>query len=81
MVVLERQIYEIEYIEGLLQALNTLSVDIVESMSKINETISHLIINHLHNMDDMHIDETTLPKLEKQDTLPNEKIPELINDK
>lgn len=78
MVVLARQIYEIEYIEGLLQALNTLSVDIGESMSKINEAISHLIDNHLRNMDGIHIDETTLQKLEKQDALPYEKIPELI---
>ncbi len=78
MVVLARQIYEVEYIEGLLQALNTLSVDIGESMSKINEAISHLIDNHLRNMDGMHIDETTLQKLEKQDALPYEKIPELI---
>lgn len=78
MVVLARQIYEIEYIEGLLQALNTLSIDIAESMSKINEAISRLIDNHLRNMDGMHIDETTLQKLEKQDALPYEKIPELI---
>lgn len=78
MVVLARHIYEIEYIEGLLQALNTLSVDIGESMSKINEAISHLIDNHLRNMDGMHIDETVLQKLERQDALPYEKIPELI---
>lgn len=78
MVVLARQIYEIEYIEGLLQALNTLSVDIGESMSKINEAISRLIDNHLRNMDGMHIDETLLQKLEMQDALPYEKIPELI---
>lgn len=78
MVVLARQIYEIEYIEGLLQALNTLSVDIGESMSKINEAISRLIDNHLRNMDGMPIDETLLQKLEKQDALPYEKIPELI---
>lgn len=78
MVVLARQIYEIEYIEGLLQALNTLSVNIEESMSKINEAISHLIDNHLRNMDGMRIDETVLQKLEKQDALPYEKIPELI---
>lgn len=78
MVVLARHIYEIEYIEGLLQALNTLSVDIGESMSKINEAISRLIDNHLRNMIGMHIDETTLQKLEKQDALPYEKIPELI---
>lgn len=78
MVVLARHIYEIEYIEGLLQALNTLSVDIGESMSKINEAISRLIDNHLRNMVGMHIDETTLQKLEKQDALPYEKIPEFI---
>lgn len=78
MVVLARHIYEIEYIEGLLQALNTLSVDIAESMSKVNDAISRLIDNHLHSMNSMHIDEAHLQKLEKQDALPFEKIPELI---
>lgn len=78
MVVLARQIYEVEYIKGLLQALNTLSIYIGESMSKINEAISHLIDNHLRNMDGMHIDETTLQKLEKQDAFTYEKIPKLI---
>ena len=78
MVVLARQIYEIEYIEGLLQALNTLSVDIGESMSKINEAVSRLIDNHLRNMSSMYIDETILQKLEKLDALPYEKIPKLI---
>lgn len=68
-------IYEVEYIEGLLQALNTLFIDIAKSMSKINEAIPRLIDNHLRNMVGIHIDRTTLPKLEKQDALPYEKIP------
>lgn len=78
MVVLSNKIHEIKYTEGLLQALNTLSVDIGESMSKINDAISRLIDNHLHNMDTMKIDETNLSKIEKQNALPIEQIPELI---
>lgn len=78
MVVLSNKIHEIKYTEGLLQALNTLSVDISESMSKINDAISRLIDNHLHNMDSMKIDETDLSKIEKQNALPIEQIPELI---
>lgn len=78
MVVLSHKIHEIKYTEGLLQALNTLSVDIGESMSKINEAISRLIDNHLHNMDSMRINETDLSKIEKQNSLPIEQIPELI---
>lgn len=78
MVVISNKIHEIKYTEGLLQALNTLSVDIGESMSKINDAISRLIDNHLHNMDTMKIDETNLSKIEKQNALPIEQIPELI---
>ena len=78
MVVISNKIHEIKYTEGLLQALNTLSVDIGESMSKINDAISRLIDNHLHNMDIMKIDETNLSKIEKQNALPIEQIPELI---
>lgn len=78
MVVISNKIHEIKYTEGLLQALNTLSVDIGESMSKINDAISRLIDNHLHNMDTMKIDETNLSKIEKQYALPIEQIPELI---
>lgn len=78
MVVISNKIHEIKYTEGLLQALNTLSVDIGESMSKINDAISRLIDNHLHNMDTMKIDEINLSKIEKQNALPIEQIPELI---
>lgn len=78
MVVLSNKIHEIKYTEGLLQALNTLSVDIGESMSKINDAISRLIDNHLRNMDNMRLDENDLSKIEKQNALPIEQIPELI---
>lgn len=78
MVVLSNKIHEIKYTEGLLQALNTLSVDIGESMSKINDAISQLIDNHLRNMDNMRLDEKDLSKIEKQNALPIEQIPELI---
>ena len=78
MVVLSNKIHETKYTEGLLQALNTLSVDIGESMSKINDAISRLIDNHLHNMDSMRLDEKEFSKIEKQNALPIEQIPELI---
>lgn len=78
MVVLSNKIHEIKYTEGLLQALNTLSVDIGESMSKINDAISRLIDNHLRNMDSMRLDEKDLSQIEKQNALPIEQIPELI---
>lgn len=78
MVVLSNKIHEIKYTEGLLQALNILSVDIGESMSKINDAILRLIDNHLRNMDSMRLDEEDLSKIEKQNALPIEQIPELI---
>lgn len=78
LVVLANQIYEIEYIEGLLLALNTLSVDVGESMTKINDAISRLIDNHLNNMFMKKIDENKLADIEKQNALPIDKIPDLI---
>lgn len=47
-------------------------------MSKINDAISRLIDNHLRNMDNMRLDEKDLSKIEKQNALPIEQIPELI---
>lgn len=78
MVFLAHQIHEIKYTEGLLQALNTLSIDINESMRKINEAISRLIDNHLHNLSSLHINENELMKLEKKDAPPIDKLTELL---
>lgn len=78
LVILANQIYEIEYIEGLLLALNTLSVDIGDSMVKINDAISRLIDNHINNMFIKKMDENKLADIEKQNSLPIDKIPELI---
>lgn len=78
LVILANQIYEIEYIEGLLLALNTLSVDVGDSMVKINNAISRLIDNHINNMFIKKMDENKLADIEKQNSLPVDKIPELI---
>ncbi len=74
MVLLAKQIHEVKYTEGLLQALNTLSTDINESMQKINQAISRLIDNHLRNLDSLHVEEDDLIRIDKKDCLPYEKV-------
>lgn len=78
LIILANQLYEIEYIEGLLLGLNTLSIDVKDSMVKINNAISRLIDNHINNMFTKKIDENKLSDIEKQNALPIEQIPELI---
>ena len=78
LVILANQLYEIEYIEGLLLGLNTLSIDVKDSMVKINNAISRLIDNHINNMFVKIIDENKLADIEKQNALPIDKIPDLI---
>lgn len=78
LVILANQLYEIEYIEGLLLGLNTLSIDVKDSMTKINNAISRLIDNHINNMFIKKIDENKLADIEKQNALPIDKIPDLI---
>lgn len=47
LVILAKHIHEIEYIEGLLLSLNSLSLNIDESMKRINSAIDKLLNNHL----------------------------------
>lgn len=47
LVILAKHIHEIEYIEGLSLSLNSLSINIDESMKRINSAIDKLLNNHL----------------------------------
>lgn len=47
LVILAKHIHEIEHIEGLLLSLNSLSINIDESMKRINSAIDKLLNNHL----------------------------------
>ena len=78
MVIIAKQIHEIKYTEGLLITLNTLSVDIGESMSKINIAINRLIDNHL-GVDDKFLKDEDLLKQEMQkDSMPYEKVEKIV---
>lgn len=78
MVILAKQIYEIEYIEGLLLTLNTLSVDINESMRKVNEAIDKLIDNHLKYDCEPLKNEESLKCETKKDAMPYETIEKVV---
>lgn len=78
MVILAKQIYEIEYTEGLLLTLNTLSVDINESMRKVNEAIDKLIDNHLKYDCEPLKNEESLKCETKKDAMPYETIEKVV---
>lgn len=78
MVIIAKQIHEIKYTEGLLITLNTLSVDVGESMSKINIAINRLIDNHL-GVDNKFLKDEDLLKQEMQkDSMPYEKVEKIV---
>lgn len=78
LVVLAKQIHEIKYIEGLLLSLNSLSLNINESMTRINAAIDQLIKNHL-NENRSDINESFLEKEEKKDSIPYETLLKLLS--
>lgn len=45
--IISRHLYEIKYIEGLLQSINTLSIDINTSRTNINSAVLSLFESHL----------------------------------
>lgn len=47
LVILAKQIHEIEYVEGLLLTINKLSTNMNDSMNRVNSAIDKLVENHL----------------------------------
>ena len=75
LVVLAKHIHEVEYVEGLLLSLNYLSMDINESMKRVNAFIEKLLDNHLTiGSRQNNIDENTIIKEEKKDITPSETV-------
>lgn len=78
LVILAKQIHEIEYVEGLLLTTNTLSTNINESMSKVNLAIEKLLENHLNYDGSALTEELLLEKEEKKDAMPYEEVLKLV---
>lgn len=81
LVVLAKHIHEIEYIEGMLLSLNSLSTDINDSMKRVNSAIDRLLDNHLSS-GEKHgkYDEESIVKEEKKDMIPTDVIFKLLKE-
>lgn len=81
LVILAKHIHEIEYVEGLLTSLNSLSTDINDSMKRINAAIDRLLDNHLSSQENScHYDEAAIIKEEKKDMIPYDLVLKLISE-
>lgn len=77
MVMLAENIHNVEYIEGLLLSLNTLSPSIENAVKRINEAIDRLLTNHL-SIKDATINEESILKEEKKDLVPLDTVLKLL---
>ena len=77
MVMLVENIHNVEYIEGLLLSLNTLSPSIENAVKRINEAIDRLLTNHL-SIKDATINEESILKEEKKDLVPLDTVLKLL---
>lgn len=80
LVILAKQIHEIEYVEGLLLTINKLSTNINESMTKVNNAIDKLLDNHIKYKDDTLLDEILLKKEEQKDPKPHEETLKILKE-
>lgn len=81
LVILAKHIHEIEYIEGLLLSLNSLSIDINDSMKRVNSAIDRLLDNHLSmGAEHCRYDEESIVKEEKKDMIPSDLILKLLKE-
>lgn len=81
LVILAKHIHEIEYVEGLLLSLNSLSIDINDSMKRVNSAIDRLLDNHLSiGIKHSKYDEESIVKEEKKDMIPTDIIFKLLKE-
>nr|WP_313978802.1 hypothetical protein [uncultured Prevotella sp.] len=81
LVLLAKHIHEIEYTEGLLLSLNSLSIDMEDSMKRVNSAIDRLLDNHLSMGTELcRCDEDSIVKEEKKDMVPVDLILKLIKE-
>lgn len=78
--VLAEQIHNINYIEGLMLALNQLAPDISDSVYRLNKSIDKIIDNQLIRRDQVCCDEEKLKLIEKKDNdvIPTEALIEIL---
>ena len=78
MVSISKYIQDIKYIEGILLAINNLSVDVDASMNRINDALGKLLDRHL-NSEKEPLHEDDLKNLEKKDSIPMTQVYELLS--
>lgn len=78
--VLAEQIHNINYIEGLMLALNQLAPDISDSVYRLNKSIDKIIDNQLIRRGQVCCDEEKLKLIEKKDNdvIPTEALIEIL---
>lgn len=78
LVVLAKSIHKVEYIQGLLLSINSLSSTVEDGVSRINAALDRLIENHLNDSDVES--EVGLLKEENKDSLPFNSVLKLIKE-
>ena len=79
LVAIAKYIHDIEYTEEIMQAINSLSIDIDDSMKRINNSMDRLLERHLAcNLN--YLEETSLKEQEDKDKrlIPAEQVTELL---
>lgn len=77
LVAIAKYIHDIEYTEEIMQAINSLSIDIDDSMKRINNSMDRLLERHLAcNLN--YLEETSLKEQEDKRLIPAEQVTELL---
>lgn len=80
LLMISRYIHEIEYVEGILISINTLSPDINISITRINNALDKILDNHLiQNSDQSIFKEKNIMEEEKKDTIPIDHLYKIID--
>lgn len=78
LVVLAKSIHSVEYVQGLLLAINSLSPSIEDAVAKINNALDKLIDNHL-SQEDIST-ESGLVKEENKDSIPMNSVLKILKE-
>ncbi len=80
LLLLARHIHEIEYIEGLLIAINSLSLNINDSTKRVNQAVEKLLENHLNRTSDNLISDNEILKEDSKDAIPIATVLKLLRE-
>lgn len=79
--VLARHIHEIEYIEGLILAINNISMNQERAIERVNNAIDRLMDNHFHiSRQDSLYDEDRIEREEKKDPQPTQILQRILSE-